>query len=584
MLRRTAGATLVSLLAAPSAFASPGPQPAYSAYEARAIADAERALATTPDPSPEGKTIERVDFVRLDPIDVHDPAPLVLDAAHATSRPFVLRRELLVVEGGPWRQALVDESARNLRGLSQLSLVLCVAMRGSTPDRVRLVVITKDVWSLYVDFDLEGSFSSFNSLTLEPKESNLAGLHHALTGRLVLEPAAITLGARYEVPRLDGRFLSLAVEGDVVVNRQTGHAEGTYGTASIARPLFSSRAGWAWSAGVDWNDTLVRTYRDGRVISFPDPPVPGVAPIPWVYRRRTLTETLGITRSLGLALKNDLTAGFSVAHARYTVPDAAGLDPATVRAFATQQVPLGEDRVGPFVQWHGYPNDYARVLDVDTLSLQEDVHVGYEGWLRLYPVLAALGSSRTLVGTYAAVGYTIALGDGFARGTVESTIETDLERVSDASVTGTLTVVTPRTGAGRLVLGAQVVDRIRDSLRLQSVLGGDNRLRGYPENAFRGQDLVVGNLEYRGPAFALATIQVSGVAFYDVGDAFTGFDQLRPHHSVGFGLRAVFPQIERPVFRLDVGFPVGPQAPGPAAVYAFHQAVPIPAIGVGFGP
>jgi hypothetical protein len=205
-------------------------------------------------------------------------------------------------------------------------------------------------------------------------------------------------------------------------------------------------------------------------------------------------------------------------------------------------------------------------------------------WLRAYPVLQALGSTRSLFGTYGALGYTAKLGDGFARATAETTIETNFDHISDASVTGTLTVVTPRTGVGRLFFGAQVIDRVRDSLRLQSVLGGDNRLRGYPENAFHGPDLIVGNLEYRAPAFELGTVQVSGVLFYDVGDAFTGFDQLRPRHSIGAGLRVVLPQIERPVLRIDVGFPVGPQAPGPAAVYAFHQAVPIPAIGVGFGP
>jgi hypothetical protein len=144
-------AILVPLRAAADPRTIPG---RYSPYEQQAIADAEAALGTSLEANPEGKTIERIDFVRLDPIDKNDPLPSALDALHATSRESVLSHELFVKAGDPWRSTFVDESARNLRTLPQLSLVLCVPMRGSSPERVRLVVITKDVWSLYVDFDI----------------------------------------------------------------------------------------------------------------------------------------------------------------------------------------------------------------------------------------------------------------------------------------------------------------------------------------------------------------------------------------------------------------------------------------------
>ena len=247
-------------------------------------------------------------------------------------------------------------------------------------------------------------------------------------------------------------------------------------------------------------------------------------------------------------------------------------------------MPRGENRVGPFAQWHTYTNDFMHVLDVDTLSLQEDQRFGHELWLRVYPVLHALGSSRDLLGTYAAAAYTIPLGDGFTRAALQATVEAEPKLVSDVTLIGDLAVVTPRTPIGRLVFEASITDRPRDSLRTLSFLGGDSRLRGYPSNAFSGPDALSGNLEYRSRPVSLASIQVAGVLFYDVGDAFVGFDELRPKHSVGVGLRAVFPEIERPVFRLDVGFPVGPNAPQVGYAFAFHQAVPIPAIGVGFGP
>jgi len=161
-------ASLIALLARAAAADPQSLTGAYSDYEQQAIRDARETLGGALDPSPEGKTVERVELVRLDPIDRHDGLPTAIDAVHTTSRPWVLRRELLVREGEPWHAVAVDESARNLRKLPQLSLVLCVPFVGSTPDRVRLVVITKDVWSLYVDFDLAVTGGGIESLTLEP--------------------------------------------------------------------------------------------------------------------------------------------------------------------------------------------------------------------------------------------------------------------------------------------------------------------------------------------------------------------------------------------------------------------------------
>ena len=92
------------------------------------------------------------------------------------------------------------------------------------------------------------------------------------------------------------------------------------------------------------------------------------------------------------------------------------------------------------------------------------------------------------------------------------------------------------------------------------------------------------NLEYRSRPIELASVHLGAAAFYDVGDAFDGFDNLHPKHAVGVGLRALFPQIDRVVLRLDVGFPIvsGALPPGvsPASFFlAFHQAFALDGIG-----
>lgn len=539
---------------------------AYSDYEMIAIHDAETRLDVTLDPTPEGKTIERIDFLRLPPIDDHDPLPAGVNAAHVTTKEYVVRRSLFVKEGDRFKKAIVDESARSLRSLRQLSLVVCAPVHGSHADTVRLVVITKDVWSLYVDFDLAVTSGGLESLTLEPKETNLAGIHHSATARFVLEPKTFTLGGAYEIPRLEGRWLSLSADANAIVNRDSGALEGGTVDTKIQRPLFFSKEKWAWSVESKVSNQIRRRYVNAQVAKFEDGNL-------WQWRERLVNEDASITRSFGWAAKNDFKPGAMFQHAQYDTDDAA---------FREVAVPVGEDRSGPYVQWRSYRSDFLRTFDLAGLALQEDQRLGYDLTLRGYPSLKALGSTRDVLGGYARASYGIALGDGVARAVVESTVESDTTKISDGWVKGTFGIATPRFGpkplAGRFVFATSALDRFANYLNAQSFLGGDTLLRGYPSRALVGRDLVTANLEYRTRSFDLVAIQIGAVAFFDAGDAFHRWSELDPKQSVGGGLRIVFPQIDRAVLRLDLGVPIhrAPDVDPYSFFVAFHQALELP--------
>jgi hypothetical protein len=590
--RPVAALTLATLLLG-AATASADPRSLtgeYSPYEKRAIADAEAALHAAVDPSPEGKTIEQIVFVRLDPFDPHDPLPESVDAVHATSREEVLRHELVVREGQPYSKVAADESARNLRLLPPLSLVICIAMKGSRDDTVKLVVITKDVWSLYLDFNVDVTRGGLELLDLEPKETNVAGYQHKALARFVLQPESYSLGASYEIPRLEGRHLDLFLDGNVIINRATGEPEGTLGSASITAPLWSTKTEWAWTTGVSWLDDVNRTYQNAQVKQYA---ASDGTQVPWLYRERVVTEQAKLTRSYGWENKNDFSIGATLSRAEYYVPEGTSSDASAVAEFTSAKVPLGgqrvEARVFPFAQWHAYSNDFLRTFNLDTLSLQEDARLGHEAWLRVYPVTRALGSTRNVFGAYGGVMYGVAWKDGLARASFESTVESTPDGVSDASIHGQLGVATPSFGIGRLVMTATALDRIENYLNAQSSLGAESLLRGYPTRYFTGRDLVAANVEYRTRAVSLASIQFGGAAFYDVGDAVDAWKSFTPAHDVGLGLRVVFPQIDRAAFRFDFAVPVSTK-PLPNGVdpfqffFTFNQAVTLPVIGSSLAP
>jgi hypothetical protein len=552
----------------------------YSPYEQASIDQAAAQLETKPDPTPEGKVIEGIDVVTLDVIEPRDPAPAALNWFHATTRHYVIEREVLLDVGEKYQQALCDETARNLSGLPQLSLVICTATEGSAPDRVRVLVITKDVWSLRMGWDVSFIGGALESLQLVPTESNIAGSHQVVQGRFLYQPESRTVGIGYGIPRLAGRRLALSADFSLTWNRN-GNLEGSSGSLGVGRPLYSARTEWSWAIGTSWTDGIARLYKNGQVATDEN----GIL---WQYQSRRAAQGANFTRSFGWTIKNDFTAGIEMNLREYLSPVQPGADPRAIAAFTEKNVPTGERRVGPFLQYHGYTSNFTRVLDMETLGLQEDFRLGHDIYLRVYPVTEALGSSRTFLGTYAAFQYTVPMGDGLARLSVDSTIEGTQSDITDGAVAADLRLVTPRLGFGRLVFDAGALNRYRNYLNRQSFLGGDGRLRGYPSSAFVGKDLVAYNLEFRSRPVEIFSCQLGGAAFFDVGDAADGFDQLRMRKSAGFGFRILFPQLDRIVFRGDIGFPLersidpGPPpfrlAPYTIAV-SFEQAFSVPGVG-----
>ena len=65
-----------------------------------------------------------------------------------------------------------------------------------------------------------------------------------------------------------------------------------------------------------------------------------------------------------------------------------------------------------------------------------------------------------------------------------------------------------------------------------------------------------------------------GAAFYDAGVAWDRGEAFDVHHSVGVGIRTLFPQLDRVVFRMDAGFPLADgRLPNGVARASFFLAV-----------
>ncbi len=522
---------------------------ARSVYERQALHDATSALDLELEPAPEAKRVEGVDVVRLPVFDAHDPVPDWINYFHATSTDEIIRREVLLEVGAPFRQARCDETARNLRRLAQLSLVLCAATRGRNPDQVRVLIITKDVWSLRMSWEILTTRAGVEYLRLEPSETNLAGRHQVLRARYVLQPASHGFGAGYIVQRIADTRVAASADATAYVNRTSGGFEGSSGTVQAQQPLYATFARSAWHVQAAWYDSEQRVYEGLHVKLDPKG-------IPIQYHRRHFLESASYTLSYGTEIKHDITFGAEMSLRNFTVENRTGASEPDFDAFVAKRVPVSERRVGPFVQYRNYANRFARTWDHETLGLEENYRLGTDFTVRLYPVTTALGSTHDFLGNYAALFYSLQLGDGLLRAGVESTIEPATDRVLNAAFRARFRVASPRLPLGRLVFDAELLDRYRNRLNRLSYMGGDSRLRGYPTSAFSGESMYAANLEFRTRPVQLFSIQVGAVAFYDVGNAVDSFSTLSPRSSLGAGVRMLFPQFDKIVLRLDAAFPL----------------------------
>jgi hypothetical protein len=613
------------LLAAPSlaraqaSTASAAPPPAerllvYSPYEQQTMAEVLDRLHLARDPAPEGKLVERIEVVPLDPFEPRDVLPRWLNVFHVTSRPSVIRDEVLLREGGRYEQAIADDTIRNLRrlpGVPQLSAVIVVAAAGSTPDRVVVVVVTKDVWSLRLNWDVVADAGGIDQFSIQPSETNFLGSHQILGATFVLEPNAYTVGLNYFVPRLGRSRVALVANADVMVNRDNGSPEGTYGQLVAGQPLYSGATEWAWDTSVAWLNVVTRRYVNAQLSDYvatkddqPDPacsdPTAPACRMPFQYRERVFRATYEVTRSFGWDVNHDFTLAGSVYRGLFQVNPPPTTSAQTVADFVSGVVPVSDTRVGPSLQYHTYQMRFVRVVDFDTLALQEDYRLGHDVVLRVRPTMKAFGSTRDVLDLYGAVQYTWALRDGLVRLSFQSDTQPqlDADRISDASLQPTAHLVTPTiAGLGRIVMDGSFLYRWRNYLNALNILGGDDRARGFPTNFFVGANILDYNVEARSRPVEILSCEVAGVVFYDVGDAYTKPSKFTPYHSVGLGLRTLFPWLDRTVFRADLGFPIerpldptGKPVPPVNFLVSFGQAfttpttAPAPVLPTGQGP
>lgn len=544
-------------------------------YEEKLVAAALARRGRMPadlEPEPEGKLIEAID-IDASPIILNGDLPLssrlpwtALNRVHVRTREPVIARELLFSVGSIFRRDLFEESGRNLRSLFILGVARLVVVRGSTPDRVRVLVVTKDQWSLRLNTNFTLDQARLDALSFQFAEVNLAGRNKRVSIDFGLDPGRYNVGGSYTDPRIWGSRHQLKVVGGLYVNRKSGDLEGGQLLFTVGRPLFSLRTRLGWQAQFQYLQDIVRYFTGGdlylRTVLNER--------VPDQFQRLNIMGSVQATYSMGVIRKVNLSAGFAAARVRYSLPDdfPAEISAAAKRAYAAL-LPRSEDTSGPYLLLDAYFARFVRLKNIQTLALSEDFRLGPQFTTELRFASRVFGLRSDFVQLAAGYNDQRYLGDDLISFGVNASVRVQYgvfagTNLVNETVTAFVRNVSPKFGPLRLHVYGLLNLRSHDIDNRRLTLGSDSGLRGYAPRAFQGPNLYQVNVELRSTALNLWTIHLGGVLFYDAGDAPAGLNQYdqdgvyQPggyHQDAGLGLRILLPQFNRDVIRLDLAFP-----------------------------
>jgi hypothetical protein len=556
-------------------------QVASESYETRRLELFLQGASLVVDPAPEGKLIAYVRMERREVFEANDlSVPIILptfastwpNTFHWVTTEQRVRSELLLHEGDHYSDVLAEETMRNLRRLSSLlAMARIVAVKTADPTRIGLIVYTRDLWSLRFEQSFAGAGGTF-AANAQLIERNLFGRGQALTLRSSVDPRRFTAGQVFEDYRFFGHQLSVSESFDVIFNRASATPEGSTGALLIERPFYNLAQTTAFRLYGYYANYVFRDTRAGEVVGYSI--APGMrgkqcelgedACLARVWRERRLLLEGSADYRTGITYKATFSLGFGVSDRNTDEIAETRLTPEQVPLFRALVLPKVRRDIYPFFRYRLSLPRFVGFTNLGTYGITENVQIGPQVEALVGAPLRAYGASSDGLIMRGRLGYVWSEHDALLDAVLETRARLESGSVVDQRAVLRVRGASPLLDVlrGRLVFSAYWDARRNDTQRTFVALGGDNGLRGYPAQRFYafGARRILANFEYRSQPWLLQSVHLGVVAFYDVGSVYERLATARFHHDVGAGLRVLFPQLNRTVFRFDLGIPL--ESPG----------------------
>lgn len=440
---------------------------------------------------------------------------------HVETRDWVVRRELLLVEGDRYDPLLAAESERNLRALGIFRDVLIHPE--PTDSGIVVQVRTADAWTTTMGVGLATSGSQ-SVVDLSLQEGNLLGTRTLAVLRYRNDPDRSSISAGFDTPRAIADYIGI---GATVVDRSDGRA----GTLSVRAPFLSlsSRTGGAMTAA----------YSEGRVLQFA---AGNPAPVDSSWRVSAVVRLEGAT-AITASPRGYVRVGLAVQARREDIVPLLDRDSIPITRFFT---------LGPTIAARA-PR-FRRMRNVASIDRIEDVDLGPSASLSLLIAPEAWGYARTGIGASLGLATGADLPSGFLRAGVRATALRTAAGVDSASLEASASVVL-QPGPRHLIVAHGSGGLLRNPAPgYEFDLGLGSGLRAFPSHAFTGDRQFILNGEYRWLALPrlLGVVGVGAAVFAGHAGAWFNGSEVRRGTEVGLGLRIASIREVGGIWRLDL--------------------------------
>ena len=548
-------------------------------YERRAVAKVLKQNGWSIDPDPDALEIGEVHIATLPVFSEEDGDALEwFNNLHTTSKPEVIRRDVLLETGEAWNDEDARETERNLREATYpvLALAVVVPLETDDPDTVDVLVVTRDLWSLRPSTNFEYQSGTLASLFFSVSENNLLGRHKAPGAFFDMDLGSFGFGPRYYDPNVFGSHVRFFSRGRAIFGRRSGEFEGSRSLTQIIYPLWNLERTWGGDLSVSHSDEIIRQFRGSDLLQYDNPATPVTETAPYKYRLRDFRADAHLRYGTGQTVEHRLSAGYRFVLRKAELTPDFPTDGTLRRGFRDDVLPPPERNSGPVFGYSLFVPKWQTYRSIDSFELPEEKRLGPYVQAEISPVLEPLGSLETFVGASATVGGRVDLWDsGFALAEGSASTRLQREEWIDNLLTGLVLVASPPAfDLMRMVVRSRADRLIDDTQNRILFAGGRTGLRGYRIGAFAGKSRLVTNVEVRPLPISIWTTRLGAVAFWDLGHAADEPRELALRHDVGFGLRLLVPQANTLPLRADWAFPLAagrPTGPGRLSV-GFDQA------------
>ncbi|MBX2826448.1 MAG: hypothetical protein KTR33_17055 [Gammaproteobacteria bacterium] len=442
---------------------------------------------------------------------------------HLPTRSRVIAYQLLFKTGDRYSEAQLEDSARLLRSNRSIrsASVKPVSLCGN---RVTIDVITEDHWTLTPSVAYKQA-GGVNSLELELQELNLFGLNKEIKFAYESTRDDTETLFQYRDKNLLGSRYTLALAYETLNGRDAWQI-------GFGLPFFNDNAKYTWGFIVEDARKLSREVRvnDRRALSQKS------RAEAWYLHKLQLN---GAIYRVG--------GGWRAEQELYTVDGSVST--------ATQDFEY--EYTYPYLAFQYLEPEYITRQNIYSIGRVEDIDTGFRFALETGFITEELGNNDNLVRLGMTMGNGWTFGDK-TLGVVEFSLR-DYLTTDRYSIGFKATAFQLLDKKNLLQLDLHVQRRKKFSADHHFAIGGEAGLKGFPDQHQRGNQRVIGAVEFRHLLdyypFRLFRMAISG--FYEVGAAWTAEQPRNWLHNIGAGL-AVSPTrtSTHDLLRFDIAIPV----------------------------